>query len=78
MARHEPNIRAAVRTELEADELLSIRRDPTVESDRERQEAIACCLSASEGWDEATQRLDGAFAANVEAEATGLRKRKGD
>jgi len=77
LARHEPNIRAAVRTELEADELLSIRRDTRDAAERERQEAIACCLSASDGWDEAMQRLGGAFAAKSEAGATGLRKRKG-
>jgi len=39
---------------------------------RERHEAIACYLSASEGWDEAVQRLGGAFA----AEETGLKDHK--
>jgi hypothetical protein len=67
-----------VRTELEADELHSIRRDTKDAAERERQEAIACCLSASDGWDEAIQRLGGAFAAKSEAGATGLRKRKAD
>ena len=31
-------------------------------SDRDRQIAIACYLSASEGWRNASQRLGGAFA----------------
>ena len=31
-------------------------------SDRDRQAAIACYLSASEGWRNASQRLGGAFA----------------
>jgi hypothetical protein len=71
LARHEPNIRAEVRTELDVDELLSLLGDSGNATDRERQEAIACYLSGSEGWDEAVQRLGGAF-----AEATGLRGRK--
>ena len=62
MARHEPNIRAKARTELESDELLAILRGTTGATDEERQEAIACYLSASDGWTEAVQRLGGAFA----------------
>jgi hypothetical protein len=31
-------------------------------NDRDRQAAIACYLSASEGWRNASQRLGGAFA----------------
>jgi hypothetical protein len=34
-------------------------------SDRDRQAAIACYLSASEGWRNASQRLGGAFAGRV-------------
>jgi hypothetical protein len=63
-----------VRTELEVDELLSIARDTADTAERERHEAIACCLSASDGWDEAIQRLGGAFA----PAATQLRERKAD
>ena len=44
---------------------------------RERQEAIACYLSASEGWDEAMKRLRGAFAADA-AEAARLNAAKQD
>ena len=62
-----------MRTELDIDELLSLLRDASDASDRERREAIACYLSGSEGWDDAVQRLGGAF-----AEATGLKGRKAD
>ncbi|HWU92358.1 MAG TPA: hypothetical protein VN106_03830 [Sphingomicrobium sp.] len=73
MARHEPNIRASVRTEVDIDELLSLLRDATDATESERREAIACYLSGSEGWNDALQRLGGAF-----ADATGLKGRKAD
>jgi hypothetical protein len=44
-------------------------------SDRDRQAAIACYLSASEGWRSASQRLGGAFAGRAHTalgEGTGL------
>jgi hypothetical protein len=74
LARHEPNIRAAVRTELESDELLTVLRVAADVTEQERQEAIACYLSGGEGSTDAEQRLRGAFA----AAATGLRGRKAD
>jgi hypothetical protein len=73
LARHEPNIRAKARTEVDVDELLLLLRDTGQASDRERQEAIACYLSGGEGWDEALQRLGGAFANDAR-----LRERKAD
>lgn len=48
--------------------------DAKADAERDRQEAIACYLSASEGWSEAVQRLDGAFAAEVRE----LKDRKAD
>ena len=78
MARHEPNIRAAVRTELGTDELLSIQPDARGPAERDRQEAIACFLSASDGWTEALHRLGGTFAETFDAKATGLRDGKAD
>jgi hypothetical protein len=42
--------------------------------ERERQDAIACYLSASEGWADAVRRLGGNFAAEVQK----LRDRKTD
>jgi len=74
LARHERNIRASARTELEADELLSVLDDAGTLGDEGRQEAITCYLSASDGWDEAARRLGGAFAPT----ATRLRPRKAD
>jgi hypothetical protein len=74
LARHERNIRATARTELKTDELLSILSEADEASDRDRQQDIACYLSGSEGWDEAVQRLGGAFA----AAPTELRRRKAD
>jgi hypothetical protein len=42
--------------------------------ERERQDAIACYLSASEGWADAVRRLGGNFA----NEAQKLKERKAD
>ena len=62
MARHEGDFEAAAETSLEMEELVrALRRDDSA-SDRERQAAIACLLSASEGWRDAVGRLGGAFA----------------
>ena len=63
MARHEPKIQAASKEALSLKELLALIGDAKAEGARDRHEAIACYLSGSEGWDEAVQRLGGAFAA---------------
>ena len=73
MARHEPKIRAA-NGPLSLKELLALLGEAKADAERDRQEAIACYLSASEGWSDAVQRLDGAFA----AEARELKDRKAD
>ena len=74
LARHEPHLRSSAEGPLSLNELLALLGDSRVEGLRERQEAIACYLSASEGWSEAVQRLGGTFA----AEATRLKDRKTD
>ena len=74
MARHEPDIRAAGDGPLSLQDLLTLLGDAKADAGRERHEAIACYLSAGEGWDEAVQRLGGTFA----AEGTGLKDRKAD
>jgi hypothetical protein len=74
LARHEPDVEAAADRPLSLSELLVVLGDAQAKSAPERQEAIACYLSASDGWPEAVQRLGGAFA----AEASGLRKDKAD
>ena len=62
MARHEGEFEAAAETSLEMEELLRALRRGDLASDRARQAAIACLLSASEGWRDAVERLGGAFA----------------
>ena len=62
MARHEGEFEAAAETSLEMEELLRALRHGDSASERERQAAIACLLSASEGWRDAVARLGGAFA----------------
>ena len=62
MARHEGEFEAAAETSLEMGELLRALRRTDKLADRERQAAIACLLSASEGWRDAVDRLGGAFA----------------
>ena len=73
MARHEPHIRASDGP-LSLKDLLKLIGESRAGSERDRQDAIACYLSASEGWTEAVQRLDGAFA----TDAKELRERKAD
>ena len=70
MARHEGEFEAAAETSLEMGELLQALRRADSAAARERQEAIACLLSASEGWRDAAERLNGAFA--EEKNVTGL------
>jgi hypothetical protein len=62
LARHEGEFEAAAETSLEMEELLRSLRRADSASERERQAAIACLLSASEGWRDAVERLGGAFA----------------
>ena len=72
LARHEGDIAAGARAELTFEELAAIVRKPL--SDTDREDAIACYLSASDGWDEAVKLLGGAFAEDM----TGLKARKDD
>jgi len=62
LARHEGEFEAAAETSLEMAELLRALEGAESASDRERQAAIACLLSASEGWRDALARFGGAFA----------------
>lgn len=47
---------------LSTDELLDLLSASNGSNSRERKAAIACYLSAGEGWDEALKNLCGAFA----------------
>ena len=74
MARHEPEVRAATEGPLSPAELIALLGDAKALTERDRQEAIACYLSASEGWADAARRLGGTFA----EESAALRDRKVD
>ena len=63
MARHEGEFEAAAETSLDMGELIRALASPRT-ADPERQAAIACLLSASEGWRDAIERLGGAFASS--------------
>lgn len=70
MSRFEGDFSAAGEASLSTAELLTLLGANTALTDRERQEAIACFLSASEGWDQAIKTLRGAFASDA---AQGIR-----
>ena len=72
MARYEGEFRAQAEQALSLDELLALLASADEGDARLRNDAIACALSASEGWQDAVRRLGGAFA----EEAAGLRERK--
>ena len=76
MARHEGEFEAVAETSLEMGELLRALGRAESVADRERQAAIACLLSASEGWREAVEQLGGAFAEVVrQRRLTGSKER---
>ena len=62
MARFDGNLKAAGEAKFDVDELLSALSSTAKRAEQERQDAIACFLSASEGWKDARDRLKGAFA----------------
>jgi phosphomannomutase len=72
LARHEGNFREGAEEPLGIDELLALLASVEESEGRSRDDAIACALSASEGWQEAVKRLGGAFA----EEKPGLKERK--
>jgi hypothetical protein len=74
LARHEGNFRDRAEEPLSLNELLALLACAGEGDVRSREAAIACALSASEGWQEAVKRLGGAFA----EEAPELRERKAE
>lgn len=74
LARHEGGFSASAERPLSLNELLELLNSTGEGDFQARQDAIACYLSAGEGWRDALKRLDGAFA---EKEST-LRERKAD
>ena len=73
MARHERDFRTGAEEPLSLDELLALLGGADGD-ERSREDAIACYLSAGEGWREAMKRLGGAFAEG----SAGLKDRKAD
>ena len=62
MARFDGDLKAAGEARLDIDELLSVLSGESNLGKEERQDAIACFLSVSEGWKDARDSLKGAFA----------------
>ena len=77
MARLERDFASAGEASLSDRELINLLAACSAMPTRERQEAIACYLSASEGWDEALKALRGEFASDA-AEAVRLSNGKQD
>ena len=74
MARHEGDFRNAAKVPLSMDELLAFLATVEKGEGCSREDAIACALSASDGWQDAVKQLGGAFA----EDAPGLKERKGE
>jgi hypothetical protein len=73
LARHESGFQSEAEEPLSLNELLELL-DASGLEERDRENAIACYLSAGEGWREAMKKISGAFA---EGES-GLKERKAD
>ena len=72
MSRFEGEFVVAGDAVLDLPELMRLVADAS-DPVRQRQAAIACYLSASEGWRDAVEKLDGAFTGRVqEVPGTGL------
>ena len=74
MARHEGDFRLKEQEALNLDQLLALLGDSAESEGRSREDAIACYLSAGEGWREAVKLLGGTFAGG----STGLKDGKSD
>ena len=62
MARFDGNLKAVGEAKLDVNELLSALASASNLGREERQDAIACFLSVSEGWKDARATLKGTFA----------------
>jgi hypothetical protein len=71
LARFERDFRGNSEEPLSLDELLALLGNAGEGDAAARSDAIACALSASEGWQDAVKQLGGAF-----AEEAGLKERK--
>ena len=67
MARFDGKFEAVGEAKLDIDELFAALPGAGEAVARGRQDAIACFLSASEGWEEAKEELRGTFAGGSKA-----------
>jgi hypothetical protein len=74
LARHERDFQADADAPLGVEDLLQLLGAEGQQDSPARQHAIACFLSAGDGWREAVKELRGAFAEEV----AGLKERKAD
>jgi phosphomannomutase len=74
LARHEGSFRGTAEEPLSLNELLALLASIEESDVGSRNDAIACALSASEGWEKAVRLLGGAFA----EESPGLKGHKDD
>jgi hypothetical protein len=72
LARFERDFRENAKEPLTLDDLLALLGNAEGSGEHSREDAIACALSASEGWQDAVRRLRGAFAEHE----SGLNERK--
>jgi hypothetical protein len=63
LARFDGDLKAVGEANVDVDELLSAFPKADKAARQGRQDAMACFLSASEGWEQAKEALKGAFAA---------------
>lgn len=75
LSRHEGKFTAAADAPLEMAELLAAMGAQANITPRDRQNAIACFLSAGEGWRDALDVIGGAFAP-PDLDSAGLRATK--
>jgi hypothetical protein len=74
LARHERDFRIDADAPLSLSELVALLGNGGEDVSRSREDAIACYLSASEGWRDAVKKLGGAFA----EDESGLKESKAD
>ena len=70
MARYERDFGASAPEPLSLTQLLELL-GPAAASDTARKDAIACFLAGAEGWEQALQRLRGAFAEGASGTSDG-------
>ncbi len=76
LSRLEGELTASAKAPLSVEDVAAILCGSSGATDHQRQQAIACFLSAGDGWKDAVKSLGGAFAS--EAATARLRDEKAD